>query len=191
MNTLRTIVQPILIALLLAFAVRSTMRIYSVPTASMEPTLRPGDHIVVTMIHGDAVQAGDVVVFHSPEGHDELLVKRVVAMPGDRIESRGGRVCVHGHTVPEAYLASPAGTDFIAPQVIPAGHYFVLGDNRGNSYDSRRFGPIAASLVIGRARLVLWSSAATMPPVANASPMSRTMLRSAAVRCDRLFKPIE
>ncbi len=152
----RIVAEPIVVACLLALAVRAVARIYSVPSASMSPTLWPGDHIVVTRYLSDRPGRGDVVVFHHPAG-SELTVKRVVAIPGDLVEGRDGQLRVSGRVLHEPY-ASVAGTMHIPPRLVPAGHLFVLGDNRSDSWDSRHWGPLPDSLVVGRARVVLWSS---------------------------------
>jgi signal peptidase I len=135
-RTLRLILQPLAIALVLAFAARAAVRIYAVPSASMAPTLQAGDHIVVTPYHG-ALQRGDVIVFRAPLSADELMVKRIAGTPGDAVDAGAGRVVV-----------------------VPAGCYFVVGDNRQDSFDSRNWGPLPQDLVVGRARMVLWSSMA-------------------------------
>ncbi len=191
MTTLRLIIRPILIAIVLAVAVRSTVRIYSIPTSSMEPTLQVGDHIIVTPYRSGTPQSGDVIVFHSPHHPEELFVKRIVAMPGDLIETRAGRLFVGGHAAAEPYVLAPATSGSIPPQIVPPDCYFVLGDNRTNSFDSRQWGALPRALLVGRARLVLWSSAAaTMEPRANASALWRSALPSPTLRFERLFKPI-
>jgi signal peptidase I len=191
MTTLRTVAQPLLVAIALALGVRSAIRIYSIPTASMTPTLQVGDHIVVTPYHGATPDRGDVVVFRSPSSND-LLVKRIVAVPGDLVESHAGRLFVGGHAAAEPYVATPATTGIVASQVVPAGCFFVLGDNRANSFDSRQWGVLPGQFLIGRARLVLWSSGTgTMPPQANAEVVTRPSVTSHSLHLDRLFKPIQ
>jgi signal peptidase I len=167
MKTLRLIAQPILIAFVMAIGVRSAVRLYAIPSSSMEPTLQVGDHIVVTPYRSAMPRRGDVIVFHSPVSPDELLVKRIAGVPGDLVEAKQGHL------------------------IVPADCYFVLGDNRANSFDSRNWGVVARSLVVGRARFVLWSSGAgTMEPRANAAPRWRSALPSGSLRIERLFKPI-
>lgn len=192
MKIVRLVVQPFLLAVVLAIAARGAVRFYSIPSASMEPTLRAGDSILTTLYHHDTPHRGDVVVFHSPANPRELLIKRIVAVPGDLVETRSGRLVICGHTVSEPYLASAASTGAISPQVIPAESYFVLGDNRGNSFDSRAWGILPRSLIIGRARLVLWSSAGgSMTPRANAAAASRQGSVPVRLALGRLFRPIE
>jgi signal peptidase I len=182
---------PLAIALVLAAIVRSAfVRIYAIPSASMQPTLQVGDHIIVTPFARDArPQRGDVIVFRSPFD-DELMVKRVIAEPGDLVASINGRVILRGHAVAEPYALAP--THGISPQIVPADSYFVLGDNRTNSYDSRLWGTLPRSLVIGRARMVLWSSGhGDSAPHANAKTVKPSALHLPALRLDRLFKRIE
>lgn len=166
MSTARLIAQPILIALVLAFAVRSAVSMYSIPSSSMEPTLRVGDHIIVTpYFAGKRPQRGDVIVFRSPSPieRDELLVKRVVGIPGDLIEAR----------------------------IVPPDRYFVLGDNRANSFDSRQWGVLPRSLIVGRARLVLWSSGdGAAEPRAHASSLSDAVHSDRTLRITRIFEQI-
>lgn len=156
-SLIRTIVEPLLLAIILATALRTMVRICAVPSGSMAPALTSGDRIVVTLLAPAQVERGDVVVFRHPAQPGELAVKRVIAVPGDLIESQLGRVRISGRTIDEPY-AELSSTAEIAPQVIPADHVFVLGDNRGESLDSRHWGPLPTHLVIGQARMVLWSS---------------------------------
>ena len=145
---------------------------YYIPSASMEPTLHgcPGcndDHVLVDKISYDVhgVRVGDIVVFHKPENAqvpEDVLIKRVIALGGDRISMRHGRVYINGGLLPESYLnkdhscyaSDPAET--FAARTVPAGDVFVMGDNRCNSEDSREFGPIKTSSIIGRAFMIIW-----------------------------------
>lgn len=195
-STLRLIVEPMAIAVALALLVRGAFHLYAIPSASMAPTLRVGDHIVVTPygapLAADRPERGDVIVFRSPLDPDELLVKRVVAVPGDLVESRAGRVILGTHAVAEPYLLAPAESGAINAQIVPADSYFVMGDNRANSYDSRNWGALPRDLVVGRARLVLWSSGdGSSEPSAHAATVSRSILPAAtAIRWSRIFRPI-
>ncbi|HEV2720867.1 MAG TPA: signal peptidase I [Thermoanaerobaculia bacterium] len=174
---LKTILRPLVIAIACALVVRGAFfRVYAIPSASMAPTLQPGDQIVVTpyrMPFAHTPRRGDVVVFRSPLGRDELLIKRIIATQGDLIATQNGRVTIGGHTIAEPYVQRDGASGVIAPQIVPAGCYFVAGDNREDSWDSRAWGVLPHELVVGRARLVLWSwNGALSEPRANAAPVA-------------------
>jgi signal peptidase I len=161
-TTLRLILEPVALAIGLALLVRGLLfQIYSIPSPSMNPTLEVGDHIAVTPYGGFLFRAeprrGDVIVFRLP-GMDSYLVKRIIATPGDLVESVDGRVRISGRLVAEPFLADGEKTVNIHPAVIPSDCYYVLGDHRSNSLDSRAWGVVPRSSIVGRARLVLWSS---------------------------------
>jgi signal peptidase I len=99
-------------------------------------------------------QRGDVVVFRVDMNSD-LLIKRVIGLPGDRVEIRAGQVYINGESLNETYLNRPTYGDY-GPVDIPPLHIFVLGDNRGFSNDSRAFGALSLETVIGRAWLSYW-----------------------------------
>jgi signal peptidase I len=198
-SPIRLIVEPLAIAIVLAFFVRAALRLYVIPSSSMAPTLIAGDHIVVTPYRfSNKPQNGDVIVFRSPRASDELMVKRVIGTPGDLVETREGRVMVRGHAIAEGYVAAQASTGVIAPQIIPADCYYVLGDNRADSLDSRSWGLLPRSSVLGRARMILWSSEAPVasrePGVAGATPAPASQGRgvgSTGSRSNRFFKLIQ
>ena len=166
-SLIRTIVQPFAVALALGLLARAAVHIYSIPTESMVPTLETGDQIVVTRYFGGEPQRGHIVVFRSPVDH-ELTVKRVVGLPGDLIDSRLGQVRVGGYTLPEPYVFQRAATGSIESQIVPPGSYFVLGDNRAESLDSRNWGFVPRSGIVGRARMILWSSGVDASDAARA-----------------------
>jgi len=153
------------IAVLLAFLVqRFLFQAFYIPSRSMEPTLAVGDRVLVNKLSYDVheVNRGDVVVFHLPPeevGPDGIkdLIKRVIALPGEVIESRDGVVYVDDRRLIEPYLpdGGPTGPE-IERQTVPDGHVFVMGDNRDNSADSRVRGPVAIDDIVGRAFLSVW-----------------------------------
>jgi signal peptidase I len=171
----RMILQPLAIAIVLAAIVRAGVGIYSIPSDSMAPTLATGDRIVVTPYFGRAPQRGDIVVFRSPVDPGEMLVKRIVAVPGDLIDSTLGRVRVGGYTLSEPYTLRPTVSGSIPAQIVPSDFYFLLGDNREDSVDSRNWGTVSRSAIVGRAHLVVGSlyppgrsvHAAAQQPVAH------------------------
>lgn len=186
----RTIAEPLAVAMALGLIVRGAMHIYAIPSESMAPTLTTGDQIVVTRYFRSTPQRGDVIVFMSPNVPDELMVKRVIAAPGDLIDSRLGRVRISGYTLPEPYLLRAGTTGAVPAQVIPADSYFVMGDNREDSSDSRSWGVVPRSRVVGRARLVLWSSSSAVGEAARAAAKQESSSRRGSTR-GSLFKWIE
>ncbi|HVG23804.1 MAG TPA: signal peptidase I [Thermoanaerobaculia bacterium] len=188
-SLLRTILEPLAVAVGLAVVARAAVHIYSIPSRSMAPTLEVGDQIVVTRYLRSIPDRGDVIVFRSPRGGDELLVKRVIAVPGDLIDSRFGQVRIGGHTLAEPYVLRTAASGAIESQIVPANSYFVLGDNRDDSIDSRSWGFVPRDAVVGRARLILWS--AEMLGAGRASARPAQPLAHVPPRRARLFKWIE
>ena len=162
----------VVVALILAFGVRTYVaQMFYIPSGSMMPTLQVGDRIVVDKLsyrlHG--IRRGDVVVFRRPPLEQAAysdLVKRVIGLPGDTIASVGGRVYIDGRPLDEPWLPRPVPMTSPSPVpqpfslnqpfTVPAGEYFVMGDNRTNSEDSRYFGPIRADLVVGKMAFVAW-----------------------------------
>gem|GEM_PF-253872 len=157
-------VMVLLVAVGVAFGVRTfVVQTFFIPSASMEPTLMIGDRILVDKLsyHLHAVHRGDIVVFATPPNENagpnvKDLVKRVIGLPGDRISSQGGRVWIDGKPLSEPWLPPGTITTGIEPQTVPPGKLFVMGDNRSNSQDSRFFGPIPRSLIVGRVVIRIW-----------------------------------
>jgi signal peptidase I len=142
---------------------------YYIPSESMEPTLHGcascnNDHVLVDKLSYKLhdVHRGDVVVFHRPPAWivtQKLLVKRVIGLPGDVVSERGGTVYVNGLALQEPYTSkvrTPNCQLNFTPVTVPPGDYFVMGDNRCDSSDSRAFGPIAKSKIVGRAFIIIW-----------------------------------
>jgi signal peptidase I len=98
-------------------------------------------------------------LFGFPTGTSQDYIKRVIAVGGDKIEGRDGRIYVNGEAVEEPYLAEGVQTSTFGPVDVPAGSIFVMGDNRNNSADSRAFGPVPVDTVVGRAFLLIWPPA--------------------------------
>jgi signal peptidase I len=123
-----------------------------VASASMRPTLSPGDHVVLDKMsfRFRAPRRGEVVVIDDPHGRGSL-VKRVVALGGDEVELDNGVLIVNGKAVPRrGELPNLDVAEFFGPAHVPEGSVFVLGDNRGESDDSREFGPVTHDHLIGR-----------------------------------------
>jgi signal peptidase I len=130
-----------------------------IPSASMVPTLKYGDRVLVNkfIYRFTEPERGDVIVFKSVQGDDQDLIKRVVGVPGDEITVRGGRLFVNGEPQREPYVNKKyPDRSFYAPTIVPKGHVFAMGDNRANSQDSRVFGPIPKENIEGEAFLRFW-----------------------------------
>lgn len=150
-----------------------------VPSGSMEPALLPGDHMLVNKLCYDiklpftglvllplgTPQRGDVVVFKNPQGQGSDFVKRIMGLPGETVEMRGKALYVNGRRLRHdwgRYGRHPNRGDHFGPVRVPAGRYFMMGDNRDNSFDSRFWnqgqgGFVPREDIVGRAEVVLWS----------------------------------
>jgi signal peptidase I len=152
----------------------------------MEHTLEPGQYVLVDKLspHFSDYKRGDVIVFEPPAGFQEdgqniPFIKRVVGVAGDTVEVKDGAVWVNGVKLSEPYVYEGQTTEALTGQAIwqvPSGYLFVMGDHRQESQDSRVFGPIAKSTVIGRAWLRYWGGpfgfvgSASYGPIPAASP---------------------
>lgn len=158
MNTVRDILETVLIALLVAIVVRAfVVERFLVDGPSMEPTLWDGESLIVYKLayRFGAPKRGDVVVFRYPLNPEKDYVKRCVAVGGDTVEMRVGRLYVNGQLIPEPYVNYPGLTE-MKSITVPEDSIFVLGDHRTNSEDSRVFGPVNLSLLKGKAVFVIW-----------------------------------
>jgi len=164
-SQLRNSVEWVLIigAALIAAVVIKTYLIqaFYIPSASMEHTLNIQDRVLVNKlsyrIHD--IHRGDIVVFERPPndvGQIRDLIKRVVGLPGETVEGREGTVYVDGRPLQEPYLERGVVISDFPLKRIPEGYIWVMGDNRGNSSDSRVFGPVAESSIVGRAFIRVW-----------------------------------
>jgi len=120
-----------------------------IPTGSMTPTISPGDHLLLDKRDAGGPAVGDIVVVPDPLG-DGLIVKRVVAVAGDSIGFEDGVLVRNGLPVAEPYTRDFLDGVYYGPDVVPAGELYLLGDNRFDSEDSRNFGPVPATDVVGR-----------------------------------------
>jgi signal peptidase I len=161
---LETLIPAIIIALLINLFVAQATRVFGL---SMEPNLHTEQRLVVEKIsynswlHLRSPQRGDVVVLHA-KSTEELLIKRVIGLPGDRIEVRNGRVYINRVPLDEPYIVLPADGDY-GPVDVPPLQLFVMGDNRNYSNDSRTFGPIPMQDIVGRAWFSYWPPEAWGP----------------------------
>ena len=199
-------VEVLALALLMFLLVRSVAQNFVVEGGSMEPTFHDGEMLIVNKLAYrtfdvswlpftdkddwrpfGAPQPGDVVVFKFPQDQTRDFIKRVVAVPGQTVEVRGGKVFIDGVERREPYLDQAPIYDY-GPTAVPEGQIFVLGDNRNNSYDSHSWGLLDQSLLIGRAEFRYWpfdrigridhgglsvGAAVTVNPEASSSPTAR------------------
>jgi signal peptidase I len=174
------------VAVLIAFLLKTFIaQAFYIPSESMVPQLAVGDRVVVSKVsyrlHDP--KRGDIVVFDAPEGDTkppdrsalpvrlfrslleaiglrqpstEEFIKRVIALPGETVEGKGGKVLINGVALVEPYLEADVMIGDFTPVVVPAGSVFVMGDNRNSSRDSRSFGSIRESTIVGRAFVRAW-----------------------------------
>lgn len=142
-----------------AFIITFLYQPVRVEGTSMLPNLQDQDRLFINKIalHMGGVQRGDVVVFQYPGDHTKSYIKRVIGLPGDTVRIDRGQVIVNGKTLDEPYVPLRFTDDrSLAEQVLPAHEYFVMGDHRSISSDSRDFGPVDRSLIYGKAAFVYW-----------------------------------
>src|SRR6187397_2924562 len=186
-STLREYFESVVVAVILALFIRTfVVQAFKIPTGSMENNLLIGDHLLVnkfvfgptesalerTLLPIGTIQRGDIVVFKYPEEPERDFIKRVIGLPGETLEVREKKVYINGSPLVEPYAhylqpaASPSEyhevTSFdvrerYGPVTVPAGQYFVMGDNRDNSQDSRYWGFLPRDYVKGKALVIYWS----------------------------------
>src|SRR2546429_2471298 len=160
---LRDTLEIVFLALVLYLVIQYAVQTVHVLGSSMYATLYNNDLLVASKISYKlhAPQRGDIVIFKPPDPDVRDFIKRVIAVPGDRLRIDHGTVYINGEVLREPYLPEkwtysnswPAtGQDY----VLPPDHYFVMGDNRNHSSDSRDFGPIDASSILGKAEIRIW-----------------------------------
>ena len=186
-STIREYFESIVIAVILALFIRTfVVQAFKIPTGSMEENLLIGDHLLVNkfvfaptesrleraLLPVTSIKRGDVIVFKYPEDPERDFIKRVIGLPGETVEVREKRVSVNGQALDEPYahyllpVSTPSEfhevTSFdvrerYGPVTVPADQYFVMGDNRDNSQDSRYWGFLRRDYVKGKALVIYWS----------------------------------
>jgi signal peptidase I len=186
-STAREYFESIVIAVILALFVRTfAVQAFKIPTGSMENNLLIGDHLLVNkFVFGPTLSAaerailpmreidrGNIIVFKWPVEPDRDFIKRVIGLPGETIEMRNKKIYINGRPLDEPYVhflqapeehpgPSEATSEDVqvryGPVTVPQGHYFVMGDNRDNSQDSRYWGFLPRSYVKGQADMIYWS----------------------------------
>lgn len=175
----RDLVETVLLALLIFMVVRSTVQNFRIEGQSMAPNLSNGQYLMVNkfiytrvnlspvakllpFVDGDSAhylfrspQRGDVVVFHPPSAPERDFIKRIIGEPGDTVELRMGKVYINGVPLAEPYILNQS-RDTVTPIRLGPDEYYVLGDNRLSSTDSRSLGPVPAANIIGLAWFTYW-----------------------------------
>jgi signal peptidase I len=183
-STVREYFESIVIAVILALFVRTwVVQAFKIPTGSMENNLLIGDHLLVNkfvfapttsgaeraLLPIRDIRRGDIVVFKYPDEPERDFIKRVIGLPGETLELRNKKVYINGQAIDEPYVhflepvsESQEVTSFsvrerYGPVSVPEGHYFVMGDNRDNSQDSRYWGYLPRHYIKGKALMIYWS----------------------------------
>lgn len=159
----RELIETVVLTAVVFFVVTFTARPYRVEGVSMEPGLRSGELVVVSQIaydFGAQPQRGDVIVLHPPSDPSTVYVKRIIGIPGDQLFITPSAVYVNGHKLNEPYiqLIDPGAAENqpLGKVTLTSGQYFVMGDNRQNSTDSRVFGYVPRQNIIGKAEFIFW-----------------------------------
>lgn len=166
-SIVREYAEAIIIALILALIIRTfVVQAFKIPSGSMIPTLQIGDHILVNkfIYRFTDIERGDIIVFKFPKDESRDFIKRVIGIPGDKIEIRDKKVYINDKELDEPYAiheeqggASYHPRDSFGPIIIPENKYFMMGDNRENSMDSRFWGFLDKNKIKGKAFIIYWS----------------------------------
>lgn len=150
------IIETLILAVVLFFGINAVSARVRVDGFSMRPTLDDGEFVLVSKLNYKLsnVQRGDIIVFHYPMDPEQELIKRVIGLPGDRIEVNEGIVYVNGQALEEPYIAAPPA--YSSQWNVPQDRLFVLGDNRNDSSDSHSWGFLPFENVVGKAVLIYW-----------------------------------
>ncbi|HEX6511312.1 MAG TPA: signal peptidase I [Chloroflexota bacterium] len=156
-GALREVIETLILTAVIFLGVRVLVQNYKVEGYSMEPTLDDGQYLLINKVgmHFHQPERGDIIVFQYPLDPSKSFVKRVIGVPGDTVEVRDQQTIVDGKVLKEPYLGGPEN-GFYPRTVVPPSEYFVLGDNRNNSSDSRAWGMLPQKDVIGLAWVSYW-----------------------------------
>lgn len=156
-GAVRELVETLLLTLVIFLLIRFAMQNFRVEGFSMEPNFHDGQFLLVSkveyMLHQP--ERGDVIVFRFPNQPSRDFIKRIIGLPGDRIDIRSGQVVINNEPLPETYPLNPGSYNF-GPVTVGAEEYFVLGDNRNNSSDSHSWGMMPTKNIIGKAWFSYW-----------------------------------
>ncbi|MBI5407361.1 MAG: signal peptidase I [Nitrospirae bacterium] len=180
-HVIREYAESIVIAVVMALIIKAfVIQAFKIPSGSMIPTLKIGDHILVNkFIYGTKLpftdriiiplkrpNRGDIIVFKFPDDEKKDFIKRVIGLPGDMVEIKGKKVSINGTPIDDSYavhsdpMLYPSGIqprDNFGPLTVPQDSYFVMGDNRDFSLDSRYWGFVKLNKIKGKAFIIYWS----------------------------------
>ncbi|HBF41030.1 MAG TPA: signal peptidase I [Anaerolineaceae bacterium] len=151
------LLQTLALAAILYFAVDAVLARVIVENISMEPTLYPGNFVLVNRVAyrwGGQPRVGEIVIFHNPQNLSVDYIKRIIGTPGDTVVAQNGKIYVNGAALTEPYISAPP--EYSGQWTVPPDSIFVLGDNRNNSEDSHIWGFVPMKDVIGKALVVYW-----------------------------------
>lgn len=155
---LRDLFEILILAILVYLILNAFTRRYQVLSISMEPSLQEGEYLLVNRASHwlRPIERGDIIVFQPPQaGSDDIpLIKRVIGLPGEQVEAHDGRIWINGVALNEPYVSGPMS--YQKTWMVPEKAYIVLGDNRNNSSDSHRWGPLPKENLIGKAVFRYW-----------------------------------
>jgi signal peptidase I len=159
-NMLRDLIETMVLVAVAFLVVNALIGRFRIEQVSMQPNLHEGEYVIVDKVSYAFRQParGEIVVLKNPSPGQPDLIKRVIGLPGETIEVRGGQTYINSQPLSEPYIAQPMASDFPEMQ-LQANQYFVMGDNRNNSEDSRRFGSRPIGDIVGRAWIIYWPPA--------------------------------
>jgi signal peptidase I len=155
-NLFRDFVETMLLIAIAFLVVNALIGRFRIEQVSMQPNLHEGEYVIVDKISYLFRQParGEIVVLKRTSEAD--LIKRVIGLPGETLQVSNGQVLINGQSITEPYMKDPRINQDTPPQTIPADRVFVMGDNRNNSSDSRGFGPVPLTDIVGRAWIIYW-----------------------------------
>lgn len=152
----------LLAALISFFLINYVVSAFLIEGDSMKPLLRAGERVLISKlaVRKDNLRRFDIVVLYKPDEPDQSLIKRIIGMPGEVVEIRAGKVLINDNPLPQPFAGSnPLSPADMKALLIPRGTYFVMGDNRSVSFDSRLFGPVPQKYIYGKAFFRYWPPA--------------------------------
>lgn len=177
-HLIREVIETVLLTLLIFVVIRFVIQSYHVEGPSMQPGLHTDEYVLVNKVSYlfQAPERGDIIVFHYPRDTTQDFIKRIIGLPGDTVRTDQTHVWVDGVLLKEPYIQEAINLNPPTIWKVPPGDYFVLGDNRRVSDDSRYWGFVPKDLIVGKAMLVYWP--ASNWEILNTYPSVYTKIKS-------------